>query len=81
MRVTECQKCVCLPRELVSLSLKQPKSLPFIVEGGTGVIHVLAMWRRANRGGMSEPCSLLLWRYGWWSGPALEVLEQRAGHI
>ena len=30
---------------------------------------------------MSEPCSLLLWRHGRWSGLVLEVLERRAGHI
>ena len=46
-----------------------------------GVIHVLATWRRVNRGGLSEPYSLLLWRNNRWSGSAFEVLEQRAGHI
>ena len=35
------------------------------------MIHVLATWRRANRGGMSEPCSLFLWRCGRRSGPSL----------
>ena len=41
---------------------KRPQSLPFIVEGGTGVIHALVTWRRVNGGGLSEPYSLLLWR-------------------
>ena len=30
---------------------------------------------------MSEPCSLLLWRRGRWSGPVLEVRGRRVGHI
>ena len=30
---------------------------------------------------MSEPCSPLLWRRGRRSGPVLEVLGRRAGHI
>ena len=30
---------------------------------------------------MSEPCSLLLWWRGRWSGPVLEVLGRRASHI
>ena len=30
---------------------------------------------------MSKPCSLFLWRRGRWSGPVLEVLGRRAGHI
>ena len=72
---------VRLFHELGSPSLETAPTLPFIVEGGIGVIHVLVTWRRANRGGMFEPCSLLLWWHGLWSGPALEVLEQRAGHI
>ena len=53
---------------------------PFIVEGGTGVIHVFAMQRLVSGGGVSEPCSLLLWRHGQRSGLVLDALEQRAGH-
>ena len=30
---------------------------------------------------MSEPCSLLLWPHGRWSGLVLEVLGRCAGHI
>ena len=53
---------------------------PFIVEGGTGVIHVFAMQRLVSGGGMSEPCGLLLLRHGQRSGLVLDALEQRAGH-
>ena len=53
---------------------------PFIVEGGTGVIHVFTMQRLVSGGGVSEPCSLLLWRHGQRGGHVLGALEQRAGH-
>ena len=33
---------------------------------------MLTMRRRANRGGMSDPCGLFLWRRGRRSGPSLE---------
>ena len=33
---------------------------------------MLTIWRRANRGGVSEPCGLFLWRRGRRSGPSLE---------
>ena len=45
------------------------------------MIHALATQRRANRGGMSEPYSLLLWWRGQRSGLILEVLGRRVGHI
>ena len=64
----------------VFLSLEMAPVSPFIVEGGTGVIHVFAMWCLVSGGGMSEPCSLLLWRHGQRSGLVLDALEQRAGH-
>ena len=53
---------------------------PFIVEGGTGVIHVFAVQRLVSGGGVPESCSLPLWRYGQRSGLVLDSLEQRAGH-
>jgi len=53
---------------------------PFIVEGrhrgGTYICYVAFF----GRGGMSEPCSLSLWRCGRWSGLVLRALERRAGH-
>ena len=30
---------------------------------------------------MSKPCSLFLWRRGRWSGPVLDALGRRTGHI
>ena len=51
---------------------KWPKSFSFIVEGRTRTVHVLTIRCCANRGGVSEPCSLFLWRCGRWSGPSLE---------
>ena len=63
-------------REFVYLPpLETAPVSPFIIEGGTGVIHVFAMQRLVSRGGVSEPCSLLLWRHGQRSGPILDVLE------
>ena len=60
---------LCVP---VFLPQKWPKSFPFIVEGRTRVVRVLTIRRRANGGGVSEPCSLLLWRRGRRSGPSLK---------
>ena len=51
---------------------KWPKSSPFVVEGRTRTVHVRTTWRRANRGSMSEPCGLFLWRRGRRRGPSLE---------
>ena len=65
----------------VFLSLETAPVSLFIVEGGTGVIHVFAMRHLVSGGGVSEPYSLLLWRRGRRSGPVLEVLVRRAGHI
>ena len=62
--------CVCVSG-VPSLS-KWPKSSPFIVEGRTRTVHALTMRRRANRGGMSEPCGLFLWWRGRQSGSSLE---------
>ena len=53
---------------------------PFIVEGGTGVIHVFAMQRLVSGGGVPKSCSLLLWWHGQRSGLVLDALEQHAGH-
>ena len=53
---------------------------PFIVEGGTGVIHVFAMQHLVSGGGVPESCSLPLWRYGQQSALGLDALEQRVGH-
>ena len=53
---------------------------PFIVEGGTGVIHAFPMQHLVSGGGVSESCSLLLWWHGQRSGLVLDALEQRAGH-
>ena len=53
---------------------------PFIVEGGTGVIHVFAMQRLVSGGGVPESYSLPLWRHGQRSGLVLDALEQRIGH-
>ena len=39
----------------VFLSLETAPVSPFIVEGGTGVIHVFAMRRLVSGGGVSEP--------------------------
>ena len=64
----------------VSACLETAPASPFIVEGGTGEIHVFAMQRLVSGGGMSEPCSLLLWRHGQRSGLVLDALEQRTGH-
>ena len=49
---------------------------PFIVEGGTGVIHVFTM----QRAEVACLCSLLLRWHGQQSGLVLDVLEQCAGH-
>ena len=38
------------------------------------------MQRLESGGGVSESCSLLLWRHGQRSGLVLDALEQRAGH-
>ena len=62
------------------LSLETAPVSPFIVEGGTGVIHVFAMRHPVSGGGVSEPYSLSLWRHGRRSGPVLDALERRAGH-
>ena len=64
----------------IFLSLEIAPICPFIVEGGTGVIHVFAMRRLVSGGGVSESCSLLLWWHGQWSGLVLDALEQRADH-
>ena len=64
---------VCeLPGVLPSYFSKGPKSSPFIVEGRTRTVHVLTIRCRANRGGVSEPCGLFLWRCGRRCGPSLE---------
>ena len=63
----------------IFLSINDPVS-PFIVEGGTGVIHVFATRRLVSGGGVSEPYSLSLWQHDRQSGPILDALEQRAGH-
>ena len=65
--------CVCYKAFFSPCPLsKWSKSSPFIVEGRTRTVHVLTIWRRANRGGVSEPCSRFLWRRGRRSGPFLE---------
>ena len=66
--------CMCVSYQVFSLYLppKGSKSSPFIVEGRTRTVHVLTIRRRANRGGVSEPCGLFLWRRGRRSGPSLE---------
>ena len=63
----------------IFLSLEMASVSPFIVEGGTGVIHVFAMQRLVSGGGVPESYSLPLWRHGQWSGLVLDALEQRAG--
>ena len=63
----------------VILSLETASVSPFIVEGGIGVIHVFAMRRLVSGGGVSKPCSLLLWRHAQQSGLVLDALEQRTG--
>ena len=64
---------VCVTRCSSPISpSKWPKSSPFIVEGRTRTVHVLTIRHRANRGGVSEPCGLFLWRHGRRSGPSLE---------
>jgi len=60
--------CACVPLP----PQKWPKSFPFIVEGRTRVVRVLTIRCRANGGGVSEPCSLFLWRRGRRSGPSLK---------
>ena len=57
--------CAC-GRVCVSVSacLETAPASPFIVEGGTGAIHAFAMQRLVSGGGVSESCSLLLWRHG-----------------
>ena len=69
--------CVSLS---VFLSLEMAPVSPFIVEGGTGVMHAFAMQRLVSGGGVPESCSLLLWQHGQWSGLVLDALEQHAGH-
>ena len=66
--------CMCVSYQVFSLYLppKGSKSSPFIVEGRTRTVHVLTIWRPANRGGVSEPCGLFLWWRGHRSGPSLE---------
>ena len=64
----------------IFLSLEMAPVSPFIVEGGTGVIHVFVMQRLVSGGGMPESCSLPLWRHGQRSGLVLDALEQCADH-
>ena len=66
--------CMCVSYQVFSLypPSKGSKSSPFIVEGRTRTVHVLTIRRRANRGGVSEPCGLFLWWRGHRSGPSLE---------
>ena len=64
--------CVCVLQGVLLSFSKWPKSSPFIVEGRTRTVHVLTIRRRANRGGVSKPCDLFLWRRGRRSGPSLE---------
>ena len=59
---------------------KWPKSSPFIVEGRARTVHVLTIRHRANRGGVSEPCGLFLWRRGRQSGPSLEYWAAWSSH-
>ena len=60
--------------------LEATSASPFIVEGGTGAIHVFTMQCLVSGGGVSESCSLLLWWHGQRSGLVLDALERRAGH-
>ena len=67
--------CVCVLQGVLlyeTSSSKWPKSSPFIVEGRTRTVHMLTIRRCANRGGVSEPCGLFLWRRGHRSGLSLE---------
>ena len=64
--------CVTMCSSFSSPPFKWPKSSPFIVEGRTRIVHVLTIRRRANRGGVSKPYGLFLWRRGCRSGPSLE---------
>ena len=66
--------CMCVSYQVFSLypPSKGSKSSPFIVEGRTRTVHVLTIRCHANRGGVSKPCGLFLWRRGRRSGPSLK---------
>ena len=69
--------CEC---SFIFLSLETAPVSPFIVEGGTWIIHVFAMQRLVSGGGVPESCSLPLWWHDQRSGLVLDAQEQRASH-